>query len=323
MSHYSPEYNLTDHLGNVRVTFSNGSILSKAHYYPFGMLIGDISQNNTNPQNNYLYNGKELQNDFGLDWYDYGARFYDAQLGRWHVVDRFAEKYLTMSPYLYAGNNPIVNIDINGDSTIYYSVSGERLFVSNDQAENAVTILNSENTELFQQVANMLKLAGIDTDNIDIINPIARQLGDSYYTDGIFDVFNKSVADVAFVYNGIDYCKEYKTYWEKTSSNEYRMNKEQITIGDIKYAVNEPNTGVSTNHTHPNAGKPPVPEGWRNINFYDTPQRLDFKDYQVRNNSFHTVTSPTALYFINRKDQAHGGIIKVPYINGSFFQKFD
>jgi len=127
MSHYSPEYNLTDHLGNVRVTFSNGRILSKAHYYPFGMLIGDISQNNTNPQNNYLYNGKELQNDFGLDWYDYGARFYDAQLGRWHVVDPLAEVYYEWSPYNYVAGNPIIFIDTDGmgiyDGRILVNVS--------------------------------------------------------------------------------------------------------------------------------------------------------------------------------------------------------
>jgi len=105
---------VTDHLGNVRVTFSNGRILSKAHYYPFGMLIGDISQNNTNPQNNYLYNAKELQSDFGLDWYDYGARFYDPQIGRWHVADPLAEKRSWLSPYQYAQNNPIMRIDTNG-----------------------------------------------------------------------------------------------------------------------------------------------------------------------------------------------------------------
>ena len=79
-------------------------------------------QSYTNPlqtaANKYLYNGKELQDDLGLDWYDYGARFYDAQIARFHVVDNYAEKYLFMSPYQYAANNPINLIDVNGDSVM-------------------------------------------------------------------------------------------------------------------------------------------------------------------------------------------------------------
>ena len=82
----------------------------------------------TGSDNRYLCNGKELQTDFGLDWYDYVARFYDPQLGRFHVNGAYAEKYYDLSTYQYAANNPIVNIDINGDSiwfTTQYDKSGE------------------------------------------------------------------------------------------------------------------------------------------------------------------------------------------------------
>jgi RHS repeat-associated protein len=106
--------------GRFRVTIkdNNGSalVVQEDHYYPFCMLLGGQSYAYADPEkkNDYLYNGKEFQEELGLDWYDYGARFYDPQLGRWHSIDPSAESYRSWTPYNYCLNNPINLIDPDG-----------------------------------------------------------------------------------------------------------------------------------------------------------------------------------------------------------------
>jgi RHS repeat-associated protein len=141
------EYNLTDlpitiGIGNVRVVIRKGAnnlaeVVQERHYYPFGMEMSELSYNfGSTVPNKYLYNGKELENDYGIYLYDYGARFYDPQLGRWHSVDPKADWYYSMSPYNYAANNPIFFKDPNGQwiETAWDASSlaiGVKSFISN------------------------------------------------------------------------------------------------------------------------------------------------------------------------------------------------
>jgi len=117
---WSWEYNLTDHLGNVRVVLGDSTaagyarVLQQTHYYPFGMRMSQISTPLTTTGNDYLYNGKQYQDDFNLNWYDYGARFYDPALGRFTSVDPHAENYYSWSPYHYVANNPLALTDPTG-----------------------------------------------------------------------------------------------------------------------------------------------------------------------------------------------------------------
>jgi RHS repeat-associated protein len=112
-SSYEYQYFLKDHLGNTRITFNeSGTIIQEDSYYPYEMNMSGLSHSSSEDlPNKFLYNGKELQDDFGLGWYDYGFRMYDPQLGRWHVPDPKAEKYTAWTPYNYALNNPLKYID--------------------------------------------------------------------------------------------------------------------------------------------------------------------------------------------------------------------
>ena len=149
-------YNYTDHLGNVRLSYSDanqdgviqprdmtvrectdmgegniactdiwmpGEIVEVNNYYPFGLMHNYTATTMNTYQ--YKYNGKELQ-ETGM--YDYGARFYMPDVGRWGVVDPLAEKSRRFSTYTYALNNPIMFIDPDGREAALSGVAAQQAF---------------------------------------------------------------------------------------------------------------------------------------------------------------------------------------------------
>ncbi|RYE52893.1 MAG: RHS repeat-associated core domain-containing protein, partial [Sphingobacteriales bacterium] len=130
-------YNYVDHLGNIRLSYTydqeneNLKILEENEYYPFGLKHENynVSKFDFKEENEeikikpvdlmgykYKYNGKELQDEMGLNMYDYVARNYDPAIGRWMNMDPLAEKSRRFSPYTYALDNPVYYIDPDGMS---------------------------------------------------------------------------------------------------------------------------------------------------------------------------------------------------------------
>jgi len=143
--YYNYVFNYTDHLGNIRSSWTYDDkagglkIMEESHYYPFGLkhkmynvqqfvfvsppdgspeymapvLMEGGSKPLINPYK-YKYNGKEWQDELGLNMYDYGARNYDPAIGRWMNMDPLTEKMRRYSPYSYVFNNPMRFIDPDG-----------------------------------------------------------------------------------------------------------------------------------------------------------------------------------------------------------------
>ena len=192
------EYAIRDHLGNTRIMFTdkndNGvlnvtagtdnEIIQENSYYPFGMnqegtWMNDAAAKDTK----YQYNAKELNDDFGLNWSDYGARWYDAAIGRWNGVDPLAEKFIAYSPYVFSANNSVRFVDPNGMDIIEFSggitFTGEDArrafaalrFYSQEEKQlkgyvvNRVSELKNEGANIaISHATNILKKNGIDID---------------------------------------------------------------------------------------------------------------------------------------------------------------
>jgi len=81
-------------------------IKEENNYYPFGLQHKGCNNVVNGQHYPYGYNGKEENKELGLEWLDFGARNYDASLGRWMNIDPLAETYVDLSTYSYAMNNP-------------------------------------------------------------------------------------------------------------------------------------------------------------------------------------------------------------------------
>ncbi|UQB69786.1 RHS repeat-associated core domain-containing protein [Epilithonimonas zeae] len=182
-------YQYKDHLGNVRLSYSRNpatneaQVLDRNDYYPFGMNFQNIG--NSDAGNifdargtpfNYKYNGKELQ-ETGM--YDYGARMYMPDIGRWGVIDPLAEKMRRHSPYNYVFNNPIRFMDPDGRAPEddHFNKFGRYIGTDNKKTNNVIVHTESGATKLSQVDQNKgTKLSGLDYSSKGTVKAVSNVL---------------------------------------------------------------------------------------------------------------------------------------------------
>ena len=163
-----------------RVEMEENGLLEEDHYYSFGLKIASLSSHafdgGSNIKNNYLYNDKELFEEADLNWYDYGFRNYDPQIGRFVELDPLTDDFSFLTPYQYASDDPITNIDLDGLEGLK-SVGG----IASDFFQGSKTILQGEvvvvaikASKPVQNSVNLAKVASLSMHAIKLAAIVVR-----------------------------------------------------------------------------------------------------------------------------------------------------
>jgi len=150
---------------NLQVSDTRGRIIEEDHYYAFGLKIAGISStklpdsNEGNINNKNLYNDKELIDEADLNWYDYGFRNYDAQIGRFPQLDPLTWDYPELTNYQYASDEPIANVDLDGLEEL--NVLGEVFQGAKNAVQQGVTVVGHAAPKVTQTASTLSKVATI------------------------------------------------------------------------------------------------------------------------------------------------------------------
>jgi RHS repeat-associated protein len=184
---------------------TTSEIVEESSYYPFGMKQKVFGEPIVNSGYKYKYNGKELQDELGLNFYDYGARNYDLALGRWMNIDPLAEHTHNKTPYHYCSNNPINRTDPTGmcddpnctHGAVRRGWDAVGRFFGNawGHSENATATQNNITAGPIQEIASQVTSAtSAGVTQVDLIseNPLVKLDYSTSKTIGDAKMFNTS-----------------------------------------------------------------------------------------------------------------------------------
>ena len=261
-------YYVTDHLGSTRmVVSSNDSIRETINYYPFGseMRMEAPAQMTGDLQQPYRFTGKELDRQNGLNWYDFGARWYDvAGVPMWTSVDPLCEKYYSISPYAYCVGDPVNKFDPDG-KRIEFAKGVSKAF--KDNFAKAIQYLKANKCDgIFAKLEASSKTVYIgeatseqQTKNVSCFTPNDMTIHWSP-TIGILTTEYHALSPTVLLNHEGDHALKYvtdpKAFWEdyKTPDNQYANKLEKDCIQGTEQttalALGEINEGEVTRFDH-------------------------------------------------------------------------
>ena len=335
------KYAIKDHLGNTRVTFddlnSDGSITVQDikqvnNYYPFGMNM-EGNWNGADGQFKYQYNGKEFNDDFGLGWNDYGARFYDAAAARWITVDPLAEKMRRHSPYNYAFDNPVRFIDKDGNAPIdtrYYSSSGHLLYTVYNNLPNAITIVDDKDVSKFYKNVEGYNNSGSVHKNQNADKDL-RTIGTTYDEKSIVDFAKgeKSLSRAKAIDGKGKLFAERGSKMVKDASGAYNVSKQDIHNDDALRAgavytsridmkkgeiiIHDHPNGAGRSYIYPGASEPTNDEKGKGPSWLDAHQVTSGSDAGNSNpGEYNVVVESGVIYFYGKDKENQYKEIPVP-----------
>ncbi|SHN25005.1 DUF6443 domain-containing protein [Chitinophaga sp. CF418] len=159
---YTSNESATDvYFDNIIVNHLDGPLLEENHYYPYGLSMAGISSRSLKgvgyPENKLKFSGKEYQDKefsdgWNLELYDFGARMYDPQIGRWHVPDPLSSKFPSVSSYVYALNDPAFYVDPDGMDVV--PIEGGSQYTGDDIKDILTQINNGKAAQVVQKAGN-------------------------------------------------------------------------------------------------------------------------------------------------------------------------
>ena len=322
-------YYLTDWLGTVRgVLDDNGATLNANDHYPFGLrLPGRAFVSSSAEGERYQFTGHSLSRSFGkfdgeTNYEYHGARYYNRELGRYMNTDRYAEKFYHQSPYVYAGDMPITAVDVNGDSVLFYSQSGEYLGYSHDNQryknKNLVSIIDDRDVENFNRLYKEKRNAEYSSDN-------AREA----YVAGLEGM--GTTYDVTEITNFIDkYSTLVGTNKENAKESNFRYDefgtKFRFTQEWGAWMVNKPNPVVSGKNNwvgidestivtdqEPYVFMPTIPDGaksWLHLHT-ETSKKSSFStnDYHTMRQKSTSAGYKGVTFWVGQVQPSNGGVV--------------